>query len=167
MEPHSPQSAPAHSTHGGPDAQGVPLHDFSTNANASGPCPQALSAVQQADAVHYPDPAYTRLRQQLATLHGVQPERVLLMASASEALARLCAAARSLGVQRVWWPRQHFGDVARLSLAHGLQPVDDVAQAEWLWWPWCVWQRDGAAFTAERTRPQHARRAGCPGCAAA
>lgn len=133
MEPHSPQNAPAHSTHGGPDAQGVPLHDFSTNANACGPCPQALSAVQQADAVHYPDPAYTHLRQQLAALHGVQPERVLLMASASEALARLCAAARSLGVQRVWWPRQHFGDVARLSLAHGLQPVDDVAQAEWLW----------------------------------
>lgn len=122
-----------HSTHGGPDAQGVPLHDFSTNANACGPCPQALAAVQQADAVHYPDPAYTRLRQQLATLHGVQPERVLLMTSASEAMSRLSAAARSLGVQRVWWPRQHFGDVARLSLAHGLQSVDDVAQAEWLW----------------------------------
>ena len=47
------------SPHGGPDAQGVPLWDFSTNANACGPCPEALAAVQQADATRYPDPAYT------------------------------------------------------------------------------------------------------------
>ena len=120
-------------THGGPDALGVPLHDFSTNANACGPCPQALAAVQQARPEHYPDPAYTQLRQHLATLHGVRPERVLLAASASEAIARLSAAASRLGLQRVWWPPQHFGDVARLSLAHGLQPVADAAQAQWLW----------------------------------
>lgn len=120
-------------THGGPDALGVPLHDFSTNANACGPCPQALAAVQQARPEWYPDPAYTQLRQQLAALHGVQPERVVLMASASEAIARLSAAANRLGVQRVWWPPQHFGDVARLSMAHGLQPTENVAQAEWLW----------------------------------
>ena len=45
--------------HGGPDAWGVPLHDFSTNSNACGPCPQALAAVQAADATRYPDAAYT------------------------------------------------------------------------------------------------------------
>ena len=33
--------------HGGPDALGVPRWDFSTNANACGPCPPALQAVQQ------------------------------------------------------------------------------------------------------------------------
>ncbi len=49
--------------HGGPDGQGAPLHDFSTNSNACGPCPQALAAVQQADATHYPDPGYTDLHQ--------------------------------------------------------------------------------------------------------
>ena len=35
--------------HGGPDARGAVPHDFSTNANAVGPCPQALAAVQAAD----------------------------------------------------------------------------------------------------------------------
>ena len=45
--------------HGGPDAAGVPVFDFSTNSNACGPCPEALHAVQAADATRYPDPAYT------------------------------------------------------------------------------------------------------------
>ena len=34
--------------HGGPDAHGVPLHDFSTNSNACGPCPVALLAINKA-----------------------------------------------------------------------------------------------------------------------
>ena len=38
--------------HGGPDALGVPLHDFSTNSNACGPCPAAWQQVQLADATH-------------------------------------------------------------------------------------------------------------------
>ncbi len=52
--------------HGGPDALGVPAHDFSTNSNACGPCPAVLAALQQADATRYPDPAYTALRAALA-----------------------------------------------------------------------------------------------------
>ena len=59
--------------HGGPDALGVPAHDFSTNSNACGPCPAVLSALQQANATRYPDPAYTALRAALAALHGVTP----------------------------------------------------------------------------------------------
>ena len=47
-------------------AQGVPLHDFSTNANACGPCPQAWRAVQAADATRYPDAGYQALRERLA-----------------------------------------------------------------------------------------------------
>ena len=43
--------------HGGPDAAGIPVFDFSTNSNACGPCPEALHAVQVADATRYPDPA--------------------------------------------------------------------------------------------------------------
>ena len=44
--------------HGGPDAQGVPRYDFSTNATACGPCPECWAAVQQADAnAPLPDPA--------------------------------------------------------------------------------------------------------------
>jgi signal transduction histidine kinase len=65
--------------HGGTDALGVPRWDFSTNANACGPCPSALKAVQQADARHYPDPAYTALRESLAAVLGgeiAQPSEV-------------------------------------------------------------------------------------------
>ncbi|MGH8848748.1 MAG: aminotransferase class I/II-fold pyridoxal phosphate-dependent enzyme, partial [Polaromonas sp.] len=77
--------------HGGPDHQGVPLHDFSTNSNACGPCPAALAAVSQADASHYPDASYTALRRQLAAFHGVDLQRVLLAASASEFIFRITA----------------------------------------------------------------------------
>ena len=57
-------------THGGPDALGVPVHDFSTNANACGPCPDALDALRRADFARYPDPSYAALRRQLAGFHG-------------------------------------------------------------------------------------------------
>jgi len=64
--------------HGGPDGQGAPLHDFSTNSNACGPCPHALAAVQQADATRYPDPGYTDLRQRLADFYAVDAARIVL-----------------------------------------------------------------------------------------
>ncbi|MEQ1658555.1 MAG: aminotransferase, partial [Hylemonella sp.] len=75
--------------HGGPDALGVPAHDFSTNSNACGPCPEALAAVQGADAAHYPDPSYAALRSQLAassTRPGATPCQ---SASASEFIHRI------------------------------------------------------------------------------
>lgn len=122
-----------HTTHGGPDALGVPSHDFSTNANACGPSPQALAAVQQADARTYPDPTYVALCRQLASFHSVEPARVLPMGSASEAMARLGAAASRCGLRQAWYPDPHFGDVARLSAAWGLQRVAEPAQADLLW----------------------------------
>ncbi|HRA14839.1 MAG TPA: aminotransferase, partial [Giesbergeria sp.] len=87
--------------HGGPDAQGVPLYDFSTNANACGPCPDALAAVQQADATRYPDPAYAALRDSLGAFHAVAPERIVLAASASECIHRFTALAALQGAQAV------------------------------------------------------------------
>lgn len=124
--------------HGGPDAQGVPLHDFSTNSNAAGPCPQALAAVQQADASTYPDPAYTMLRQQLAALHGVAPDRVVLATSASEAMFRLAATARRChpdpsGELLTWMPDAHYADVARACTAWGLVRTPQPEQAAVLW----------------------------------
>jgi histidinol-phosphate aminotransferase len=120
-------------THGGPDGLGVPLCDFSTNANACGPCDQALAAVQQAPAANYPDPAYTQLRQALAAFHGVVPERVLPMASASEAMGRITAAAVRLNLQRVWYPAQHYADVARLSQTWARTVVAQPSEAELVW----------------------------------
>ena len=119
--------------HGGPDALGVPRWDFSTNANACGPCPMALAALQQADARHYPDPAYADLRERLAAFHGVATERIVLAASASEFIGRITAALRLAGAQRVWLPALAYGDYARAASAWGLAPVSDPAQADLLW----------------------------------
>ena len=78
--------------HGGPDAQGIPLHDFSTNANACGPCPAVLQAMARAPAHTYPDPHYTALRARLAQWHGVDAARIVIGASASELIFRITAA---------------------------------------------------------------------------
>ncbi|WP_313866666.1 hypothetical protein [Rhodoferax mekongensis] len=88
---------PATRIHGGPDAAGAALHDFSTNSNACGPCPMALAAVQAADATRYPDPAYTTLKAALAVHHAVEPWRVVLAGSASEFIFRISAWVRQGG----------------------------------------------------------------------
>lgn len=115
--------------HGGPDDQGVPLHDFSTNSNACGPCPAALQALAQADASRYPDPRYTALRQQLAIFHSVATERVVLAGSASEFIFRLTAlvakraAAAGSAAAAVAVPSHAYGDYAQAARAHGLAVV--------------------------------------------
>ncbi|MBS0476221.1 MAG: aminotransferase [Proteobacteria bacterium] len=111
------EQAPAH---GGPDALGVPRHDFSTNANACGPCPQALAALRQADRRHYPDPAYTALSARLAGFHGVAVERIVIAASASEFIHRITAFAARRGLRRAVVPAHGYGDYARAALAWGL-----------------------------------------------
>ena len=115
--------------HGGPDAQGTPRFDFSTNSNSVGPCPHALAAVQQADATAYPDPQYTALRAQLAAFHGVEVDRVVLAASASEFIFRCSALHRGQGV---CLPPHHYGDYAQAALAWGL-PKASAADAGLLW----------------------------------
>ncbi|MGC3985879.1 MAG: aminotransferase class I/II-fold pyridoxal phosphate-dependent enzyme [Pseudorhodoferax sp.] len=97
--------------HGGPDARGPAAHDFSTNANACGPCPAALAALQAADPTRYPDPGYAALRAQLAAFHGVAPARVLVAASASEFIMRISAAVARPGAA-VQVPAHAYGDYA-------------------------------------------------------
>ena len=118
--------------HGGPDAAGAAPFDFSTNANACGPCPQALAAVQAADATRYPDPASTRLRARLARLHGVGPERVVVAASASEFIFRITGWAARRGIGQVALPAHAYGDYAQAALAWGLAVRSD-AQAALAW----------------------------------
>lgn len=135
--------------HGGVDALGAARVDFSTNSNACGPCPQALAAVQAADATLYPDPLYTALRRRLASFHRVPPERLLLAGSASEFIFRITGWAWQQGVRRVQLPVHHYGDNARAAQAWGLQRAADGAGA--LVWacepssplgqahqPWCL-----------------------------
>ncbi len=119
--------------HGGPDALGVPRWDFSTNANACGPCPSALAAVQRATARHYPDPTYTALRTALAAFHGVAAERLVVAGSASEFIARITAAVARAGGRQVWLPALAYGDYAHAAQAWCMQRVDEPAQADLLW----------------------------------
>lgn len=106
--------------HGGPDARGAVPHDFSTNANACGPCPMAMQALVQADPSRYPDPRYTALRETLGRFHGVAAERIVIAASASEFIARITAAVAQLGGRGVWLPRHGYGDYLRAAAAWGL-----------------------------------------------
>lgn len=105
--------------HGGPDADGVPLHDFSTNANAAGPCPAVLHRLQQLVPDTYPDPAYASLRAQLARWHDVTPARIVMGASASELIMRLTAAVLP-DLASVWVPCHAYGDYRRAADAWGL-----------------------------------------------
>jgi histidinol-phosphate aminotransferase len=120
-------------SHGGPDVHGVPLHDFSTNSNACGPCPQTLVAVQQADASQYPDASYTGLRRQLAGFHGVDVTRVLLAGSASEFIFRITALAAQRGASAVWLPPHSYGDYAQAARTWKLPVTLQPAQAQLRW----------------------------------
>ncbi|WP_432725600.1 aminotransferase class I/II-fold pyridoxal phosphate-dependent enzyme [Variovorax sp. W6] len=113
-------------THGGPDALGAAVHDFSTNANACGPCPEAMELVRAADASRYPDPAYTALREQLAAMHGVEAWRIVLAAGASEFIRRITtwvALEDRGGHGEVVLPPMSYGDYAASARALGLQVV--------------------------------------------
>jgi histidinol-phosphate aminotransferase len=120
-------------THGGPDHLGVPRWDFSTNANACGPCPAALRAVEQADPRHYPDPAYTTLREALANFHGVDPARIVLAASASEFIARITAWVAREGGQRVCLPAMAYGDYAAAASNWRLETARTPEHAHLVW----------------------------------
>ncbi|WP_298211694.1 aminotransferase class I/II-fold pyridoxal phosphate-dependent enzyme [Acidovorax sp.] len=120
--------------HGGPDAAGIPVHDFSTNSNACGPCPEARQAVQTADATRYPDPAYTALRESLGAFHGVAPGRVVLAASASEFIHRITALAAQQGTVQAVLPLHSYGDYAQAARVRGLSVARSADVAAGLQW---------------------------------
>jgi histidinol-phosphate aminotransferase len=108
--------------HGGPDADGVPRWDFSTNANACGPAPGVLRSIRQADVSRYPDPAYTALREQLAGFHAVPADRIGIAASASEFIFRMTAAvARRWPQASVHVPQPGYADYGRAAEACALR----------------------------------------------
>jgi len=126
-----------HRVHGGPGPAGPARFDFSTTANACGPCPLALSAVCEADRCHYPDPAHTALKSQLAAHHRVDPGRVVLAASASEFIFRLTAVTALHANGPVAVPVHAFGDYATAARGYGrpvLRHGDAGAEAATLVW---------------------------------
>jgi histidinol-phosphate aminotransferase len=126
-----------HAMHGGPDARGAAAHDFSTNANACGPCPFAWRALREADASRYPDPRYTALRETLGRFHGVAPERIVIAASASEFIVRITAAAAQQGVRAAWLPAHSYGDCERAASAWGLAVKRTPAVEDEVALVWC------------------------------
>lgn len=121
------RSAVTPRVHGGADAAGAARWDFSTCANATGPCPAVLAAVQAADATRYPDPGATAVRQALAALHGVEPGRILPAASASEFIQRITAVTGRLWPGAVRLPRWAYGDYAAAAAAWGRAAVPEAA----------------------------------------
>jgi histidinol-phosphate aminotransferase len=118
--------------HGGPDGEGVPVFDFSTNANARGPCPDALAAVRAADVLRYPDAGYAPLRARLARFHGVDAARIVPAGSGSEFIFRITAWAARADLHRVAVPRHAYGDYAAAAAVHGLTQVPhDSAELAW------------------------------------
>ena len=119
--------------HGGTDEHGPVPFDFSSNANAVGPCPAVLNAVQQADALRYPDPNYTALRTALADFHQVDESRIVVAGSASEFIFRISAWVRQGGGSRVHLPQHAYGDYAHAAQAWGLTQVSDPDAADLVW----------------------------------
>jgi histidinol-phosphate aminotransferase len=119
--------------HGGTDALGLPMFDFSTNSNACGPCPMAQSAISQADATRYPDPSYTALRDKLTAFHGCEPSRIVIAGSASEFIFRITALAKLQGVDSVFVPMHSFGDYAYAAQAWGLPLAIEIQNAGLIW----------------------------------
>ena len=119
--------------HGGTDALGLPMFDFSTNSNACGPCPMTQSAISQADATRYPDPSYTALRDKLAAFHGCEPSRIVIAGSASEFIFRITALAKLQGVSSVFVPSHGFGDYTHAAQAWNLPLTADAETAGLIW----------------------------------
>ena len=125
---------PSHNrVHGGTDALGLPVFDFSTNSNACGPCPMTQAAITQADATRYPDPSYMALRDKLASFHCCEASRIVIVGSASEFIFRITALAKLQGVNAVFVPRHSFGDYAYAAQAWGLSLTTDAKAAGLVW----------------------------------
>ena len=123
--------------HGGGDHLGPVRWDFSSNSNPSGTCPALTQALSQVDVSRYPDPQYLALTQALAQWHGVAPWRIVLAASASEAIARLTRALLGSRSALVQVPAVAYGEyahaarVAGHTVCHGDEPVPS-AGLRWL-----------------------------------
>jgi histidinol-phosphate aminotransferase len=114
--------------HGGADSLPEPRYDFSSNANALGPCPWVLSAVRNADVTRYPDPLYTELRGKIASFHQTTRDRIVVGAGASELILRLI---RRIGgaVQQMAPTFSEYGRGARLERRRLLSACSPAAFA--------------------------------------
>ncbi len=119
--------------HGGNDLLGQPEIEFSSNANACGPCPVALQAIHQVDPSYYPESCYLTLRRQLADFHGVDMGRLLIAASGSEFITRITALVATQGSGAVWLPQHAYADYATAASAYQLPRAATPDGAALVW----------------------------------
>lgn len=124
---------PALRVHGGNDLLGQPAIDFSSNANACGPCPATVSALAQVDPSRYPESGYLTLRRQLANFHGVAMDRIAIAASGSEFITRITAMTALDRPGPVWLPPHSYADYRAAAQAQGLPLADVPEEAALLW----------------------------------
>jgi|HubBroStandDraft_2_1064218.scaffolds.fasta_scaffold03398_6 histidinol-phosphate aminotransferase len=111
--------SPPASVHGGTDS-GPPIRfDFSTNAHPLGPNPFVREAVFRADRTRYPDPHYRRLRCSLGAFHGVDADRIVVGASASELIWRLTRCFIATGAAAILTDDRTFGEYLRAAKVLG------------------------------------------------
>jgi histidinol-phosphate aminotransferase len=72
------------------------------------------------DRAYYPDPGSNATRKALAALHGIDPARIVIGASASELIQRITAFAVLQGCSTVICPAYGYTDYSRAAKAHRL-----------------------------------------------
>ena len=98
---------------------------LSSNENPLGPSETAIEAYRRAsyDLHRYPSSDHKALRQAIATVHGLDPERIICGAGSDEIIAFLCQAFSGSGTE-VLHTVHGFGMYRISALANGATPVE-------------------------------------------
>jgi histidinol-phosphate aminotransferase len=98
---------------------------LSSNENPLGPSEAAIEAYRRAsyDLHRYPSSDHSALRQAIATVHGLDPERIICGAGSDEIIAFLCQAYSGPGTE-VLHTVHGFGMYRISALANGATPVE-------------------------------------------
>jgi len=104
-------------------AGGAPVIKLSSNETPLGPSPKALDAFRAAsDLARYPDGAATALREAIASVYGLNPERIVCGAGSDEILNLLASAYLGPGDEAIY--TEHGFLVYRIAiLANGARPI--------------------------------------------
>ncbi len=110
-------------------AGGKPAIKLSANESPLGPSPRALSAMQAAvaEAHRYPESSAERLRQKLAALHGLEPERIVCGTGSDELLQLIAHAYASRG-DEVLFNQYGFAVYPIAAMRAGATPVEAPAK---------------------------------------
>lgn len=104
-------------------ADGAPVIKLSSNETPLGPSPKALEAFRDAsDLARYPDGAATALREAIASVYGLNPQRIVCGAGSDEILNLLANAYLGPGDEAIY--TEHGFLVYRIAiLANGATPL--------------------------------------------